>query len=86
MRASVFLIGDGGMPSNKDQGYFIRRLLRRSLLQMQLLSIDFSELNSIAEMIIGKMAPVYPKLGTDKARILQTIADEVQAFSNTLLR
>ena len=83
-RAATFLIADGCAPSNKDQGYFVRRLIRRGLIHLKKLDIDFNAFAELAEMVIEKMSPVYPHLEKNRANITQNIADEVEKFSHTI--
>lgn len=84
MRASTFLIADGGFPSNKDQGYFIRRLLRRALVALQNLGGDVKLLEDLAQAVIEKMSPAYPMLTEKHAIITKAISEELAKFSKTL--
>ncbi|MCU0680369.1 MAG: alanine--tRNA ligase [Planctomycetes bacterium] len=84
IRASVFLISDGGIPSNKDQGYFVRRLIRRALVHLRKLDIEFSAFSELAKLVIEKMSPVYPNLRKNEEFIIKNISEEVNKFSNTL--
>jgi alanyl-tRNA synthetase len=83
-KASVFLISDGITPSNKAQGYFLRRLLRRSLVKLHQLGIsspDFSRLTSIV-FEIYKESPFLKSVKADQ--IIQIIQDEYLKFNKTL--
>ncbi|MFC1613350.1 alanine--tRNA ligase [Patescibacteria group bacterium] len=83
-RASVFLIADGGIPSNKDQGYFTRRLIRRALVHLKKLDIEFDSFLSLSRLVIEKMSPVYAHLKSNEESIIRNISDEVAKFSHTI--
>lgn len=84
VRASVFLIADGGIPSNKDQGYFVRRLIRRALVHLRKLDVEFSAFLGLSKLVIEKMSPVYSNLKKNEEAIVKNISDEVNKFSNTI--
>lgn len=84
MRAATFLIADGGTPSNKDQGYVIRRLIRRSLVHLRKLEVDFKAAASLSELVISRMSDVYPHLEKNKNKILEEIKNEGEKFGKTL--
>lgn len=79
LKASVFLINEGLVPSNKAQGYFLRRLLRRAAVKMQQLNLplEFSE-------IIKAVFSIYPMYLKDREKINIVIADEISKFKKTL--
>ncbi len=56
MRASVFLINDGVIPSNTDSGYVLRRLLRRAYVHTKKIGAGLEDLLSIANIIMGHSA------------------------------
>lgn len=84
MRAATFLIADGGIPSNKDQGYIVRRLIRRSLVHFQKLGMDFKRISEMPILVIDRMVDAYPYLTTEKEGIITKIEEEVGKFSLTL--
>ncbi len=72
IKASVFIIGDGITPSNKEQGYILRRLIRRAINYGRELNIkDFS--TKVAEPIF-KIYPDYSELTKNKQKILEVIS------------
>ena len=76
------LINDGTRPSNVDQGYILRRLIRRSLRHMRKLEIDYSLTKEIVQSITLDLEN---QMGTiEKDLILQTIIEEANKFSKTL--
>lgn len=84
MRASVFLLADGVTPSNKDRGYILRRLIRRSVTYGQKLGIDHDFTAEIAEVIIVEYEPIYPELRN--AKIIRELKAEEFKFRETLGR
>ena len=86
LRTSVFILGDdhGLTPSNTDQGYVLRRLIRIAIRNMKKLGIESSELPHLAEIVINRYAPDYPELGRNKQFILDELAKEEKLFSRTL--
>ncbi len=84
IRAAVFLIGDGVVPSNTDQGYVLRRLLRRAVRHADILHIRESSLQEIAQVVIEKYCYAYINLSTQREHILLTIQEEEEKFRKTL--
>ena len=85
VKAAVFLISDGVVPDTKDQGYFVRRLLRRAVLFLHRLS-ESTSLVSVIPGIIDEYKEQYPEL-LDKAQdIAAHIAAEEAKFVATLAR
>lgn len=86
MRAVTFLIADGGIPSNKDQGYIIRRLIRRSLVHFQKIGMGFDKISELPALIIDHMKDAYPHLMAEKESIAAKIKEEAVKFSLTLVK
>ncbi|MBO7483957.1 MAG: alanine--tRNA ligase [Alphaproteobacteria bacterium] len=86
LRTSVFIMGDdrGLTPSNTDQGYILRRLIRIAIRNMKKLGIDPAELPHLAETVINRYASDYAELGRNKQFILEELAKEEKLFSRTL--
>jgi alanyl-tRNA synthetase len=85
VKAAVFLIADDVIPSNKDQGYFVRRLIRRSKVYAQKLQTDFT-LGALVPDIVAAYKDQYPDLEKKEKDIIQTITEEESKFSTTLMR
>ncbi len=83
LRGSVFLISDHVQPSNKEQGYILRRLLRRAILHLDKLEA-MSGFNEIIESIIAKYADFYPELLNSKETIIQMANLEKNKFLKTI--
>jgi alanyl-tRNA synthetase len=82
MRAATFLIGDGILPSNKGQGYVLRRLLRRVALFSRSLELDKDEwIPRIIRAVVVYYKEVYGNLVTEEPNIQKAIADEFRKFN-----
>jgi alanyl-tRNA synthetase len=91
IKAAVFLIGDGVHPDNKDQGYFVRRLLRRAITALQRLEGErerdaFTALASFVGGVIEEYQNQYPELKEKEAEIKKQITEEETRFRTTLAR
>lgn len=80
VRTSVFLISDGVLPSNTDQGYVLRRLIRRAVRYADQLGID--GLSKVASKVIEVYSDAYP--GLLKEGIVDEIQKEENRFRETL--
>ncbi|MBP9822063.1 MAG: alanine--tRNA ligase [Candidatus Pacebacteria bacterium] len=65
LRASTFMLSDSITPSNKEQGYVLRRLLRRAIVQAYLNNISVETLVKIFEEFVSAYSPYYPNLNRD---------------------
>jgi len=86
LRAAVFAIGDGVTPSNTEQGYVVRRLIRRAVRFGKTLGIEKKLSLPIAEKIISLEQEAHPELSEKKQTILEQLDLEENKFSNTLSR
>lgn len=84
IRTGTFLIADGIFPSNKDQGYVLRRLVRRAVMQGKQLQLTAGTMQSIAVWYIDFYADAYPNLFDQKEHIIQTLGGEQEKFQKTL--
>lgn len=86
IRTSVFMIGDekGVLCSNVDQGYILRRLLRRAVRFAKSLNIGVGQLSAVAEAVIAEYGDVYPELIVNRDRIIGEINAEEERFEKTL--
>jgi alanyl-tRNA synthetase len=85
-RTAVFLMGDanGISPGNVDQGYVLRRLIRRAVRVGRTIDIEKDFLGRVAEVFIDKYKDVYPELQHNRAKILDGLSREEQRFGETL--
>lgn len=86
VRTATFMLGDenGIVPSNVDQGYVLRRIIRRAVRYAMSLNIDSKEIVGISEMFIEKYKNVYPELAENKEKIVEELSREEERFSKTL--
>ena len=89
MRASVFILGDERdvTPSNVDQGYILRRYIRRVIRHLMLLGMDPSDNTAtveLAKLIIGIYKNEYPLLEQKKSFIFSELQKEQEKFQRTL--
>lgn len=86
MRAAVFLISDGAFPSNKDQGYFTRRLVRRAIQFSTKLGITENFVKSASGSVIDTYKSAYPELEEKRAEIVGVLQKEEEKFRKALQR
>jgi alanyl-tRNA synthetase len=86
IRAAAFLIADGIVPSNSDQGYFVRRLLRRAVRFADKLELPHMSLGKLVVTIITEYASHYMELGERRSDIETAIDGEEEKFRRTLAR
>lgn len=86
VRCATFIIGDekGVTPSNVDQGYVLRRLLRRAIRFAMKLGIEQGGLPQVAQQVITQYRDIYPELEANREKILSEIAQEEERFSRTI--
>ena len=88
IRAIVMISGDnsGIKPSNKDQGYVLRRLIRRMIRHAKKINIDISSDwdKELATIIINQYKEYYREIETNKDTILEVISSEKIKFNRTL--
>ncbi|MDQ3403131.1 MAG: alanine--tRNA ligase [Actinomycetota bacterium] len=83
-RSGVMLVGDGVTPGNEARGYVLRRLLRRIVRSVRLLGVNEPVLAEFAAIVRDAMAPSYPELVNDFARIESVVKAEEETFLSTL--
>lgn len=85
-RTAVFILGDnyGITPSNVDQGYVLRRLIRRAVRFAMQLSIQEGGLADIASAVIDKYELIYPELQSNRDKIIRELQAEEARFQKTL--
>jgi alanyl-tRNA synthetase len=83
-RAATFILADGISPSNKDQGYILRRFIRRLVRFGRKLGLEQEFTREVADAVIEVLSHAYPHLEENRAVVLQKIHDEEVAFNQTL--
>ena len=84
IRSTIFMIGDGVMPSNEGRGYVVRRLLRRAARHGRLLGIHEPFLYQVCDTVIQENILPYPELCEKKDYIKKILQVEEQAFGKTI--
>ncbi|GAH98881.1 unnamed protein product, partial [marine sediment metagenome] len=84
IRALVFMISDGIVPSNEGRGYVLRMLLRRAFRYGKVINYNQPFLYEIAPVVINLMKEVYPETYKEENRIYQVILAEEKRFQETL--
>jgi len=86
IRTSVMLIGDrrGVTPSNVDQGYILRRLIRRAVRFARQLELPEDALTEVAKTYIAKYRDIYTEIGENEEKILSELSKEENRFRNAL--
>lgn len=84
VRTSVMLVSDGVTPSNTDQGYILRRLLRRAVRFADNLGLKKGSLFWIADAVVNTYSDIYENVARQRETIKITIDNEEHKFRNTL--
>lgn len=88
IRTAVFISADPASikPSNTDQGYILRRLIRRAIRHAKKLEIDISSdwEQKIAKLIISKYKKYYSELTENESVVLEVLKNEKEKFNRTL--
>ena len=83
LRTTVMIISDGIRPSNTDQGYILRRLIRRAVFNSDNKYISKEEVDRIVSFVFEKYGKIYQCL-TEKELFVSIIMDEQNIFNKTL--
>ncbi len=87
MRASTFILGDDKAvsPSNVDQGYILRRIIRRTMRHLRKLGIaENGVMNEIAKVVVDNYSEIYPELKRNENYIYSQLTKEETTFNKTL--
>ncbi|MBE5762124.1 MAG: alanine--tRNA ligase [Clostridiales bacterium] len=86
VRTSTIILGDrrGVTPSNVDQGYVLRRLIRRAIRFGMNLGMPENSLSEIAKVVTNQYKDVYPELMENEAHIVEQFNLEEQKFQRTV--
>jgi len=86
VRAAVMLIADGVLPANKEQGYVVRRLIRRSVRHGRLLGIEQAFMSGLVAPLITLYSEAYPILASRADMVTKAIAEEEVKFQRTIAK
>ena len=86
LRTAIFILGDSRsvIPSNTDQGYVLRRFIRRAIRYGKLIGIDIFFCKTVGNKIIDLYKDEYPNLEEKKENILKELEHEENKFLKTL--
>jgi len=85
-RAATFLLADGVVPRNLEQGYVLRRIIRGAIRHGKMMDIEEEFLSELAQTIIGMYAEDNPHLKSCEDFILTELKKEYKKFNNTLAK
>jgi alanyl-tRNA synthetase len=84
LRAATFLIADGAPPSNRDQGYFTRRLIRRAVRFANMVGVPSGFTKTISGLYVEEYTGAYPDLAAKRGDIANILDEEETQFRQTL--
>lgn len=87
-RTAVFMLGDqvGITPSNVDQGYVLRRIIRRAVRYMNNIGLKPEAMLTVAEMYVDLYKEVYSELEANRAKVINELRLEQEKFLKTLIQ
>ena len=86
IRAATFILGDerGVVPSNVDQGYILRRFIRRAIRHGKLLGVEDGLCKPLSKLVISMYQDFYPELLKNQQFIMEELVKEEERFRLTL--
>lgn len=84
LRSSIMIIADGGIPSNVDRGYVLRKLIRRMTRHLRKIQVELSEIPGLVDLYIDTLKEMYPELENKREHIKNIIVEEKNKFERTL--
>jgi alanyl-tRNA synthetase len=84
LRATVFLLSEGLVPSNEGRGYVLRRVIRRASRHARLLNIHEPCLYKLTDSVISVMGDIYPELKKESERTQKLLRIEEEGFIRTI--
>ncbi len=86
IRAATFIMGDpwGVAPSNKDQGYILRRLIRRAIRHAKMIGIEGNFTDVLGQIVIDTYGDVYPEIKARETQIIDEFKREEAKFQKTI--
>ncbi len=84
LRTSMFMIVDGVRPSNVEQGYVLRRLLRRVIRHMRKIEFNPDDVTVLIDTFVEITKQMYPEISENQATIKEVIVEEKNKFMKTL--
>lgn len=84
LRSAAFIIADGVLPSNKEQGSILRRLIRRCLRFGRQLGVLELFCGEVTKVVITDYQKDYPELKLNKEKIIEVLTEEEDKFAKTI--
>src|SRR5205085_8007912 len=84
LRAATFLAVDGVVPSNKEQGYVMRRLVRRAIRFAFELGVEQNFLSEVVPVIADLYHQDYPEVAKNRQTVIDVLVKEEKVFRQTL--
>ena len=84
LRSATFLAVDGCIPSNKEQGYVMRKFIRRAMAKAFDLGVEDNFVEQIVPVTVGIYAPDYKEVALKSDEIIAVMVKEEKAFRQTL--
>lgn len=84
LRAATMMISDGVIPKNVDQGYILRRLIRRAIREFYKMGYEQPIIAEIGAMYIAKFENVYASVKKNKTQIIEELKKEEERFGKTI--
>ena len=85
-RAATFLLAEGIVPLNVEQGYVLRRVIRGAIRHGKLIGIEGEFLGELSQIVIESYSEDYPHLKSSEDFIVTELRKEYKNFNNTLAR
>ncbi|MDP2891891.1 MAG: alanine--tRNA ligase, partial [Bacillota bacterium] len=87
MRCATFIMGDehGITPSNVDQGYVLRRLIRRSIRFSHAIGMPEGSLGEVSAAVVARYSSIYPELKKNEPFIQNELLREQERFERVLI-
>ncbi|MDP1625020.1 MAG: alanine--tRNA ligase [bacterium] len=84
IRTAIFLISDGVLPANTDQGYVLRRIIRRMVFNTDAKKLDRANVEALVGAVVEKLGGFYTNVADQRANIVDVIAQEAEKFAKAL--
>ncbi|MCF7905889.1 alanine--tRNA ligase [Candidatus Gracilibacteria bacterium] len=84
IRTATIILADSVAPSNMDQGYILRRLIRRAIRHGRKINMPEQFCNILAKTVIDQLSPTYPELKWNESFVLEELEREEAQFQKTL--
>ncbi len=84
LRAMIFLIADGVLPSNEWRGYVLRKIMRRAMRHGKKLGFAEPVLHTLVDTVVHEMGEAYPELVRNRDAVARTVQAEEERFDAVL--